>query len=248
LKVYYAHGGGYTELGGMREFLLKINGKVPYERIFPAVASKPKRKVARSAENDEKAEIKVKPDDSGITGKGSKGLFKRILKRLKNKKLDREEVRVLVVIDDTDCRLSDKDARQRFLQSVKDFEQRAKEIYEDLEIIFIWIEPEVEKWFCLDVNNCFPRNKPCGDKDFHRKLSELLENYGYEYDSNKDSCKEKFSRRFKVIVEGCGIYREYSKKTDGPLLLAKVDPHVIEAKDPFATKGIKQLKNLKIRR
>ncbi len=244
MKVYYAHGGGYTELGGMRKFLSKISENVSYERMFPALVSKPKKKVAHFSEVDGRTRVKVKPDDSGVTGKGSKGLFKKILKRLEKKKLDKEEVHVLVIIDDTDCRLSNKVARQRFLQSAEEFKRRAKEVYENLEIIFIWIEPEVEKWFCLDVTNCFPRNKPCGDKDLHRKLSELLENYKYEYDFDKDSCKEKFSKKFKAIVEECGIYKEYSKRTDGSLLLAKVDPYVIETKDLFAREGIRQLKNL----
>ena len=158
MKVHYAHGGGYTELGGMKSFLLKINGEVLYERVFPAVTSKPKKKLNRFDVNS-KVKIKIKPEESGVTGKGRKGLFKELLKRLERKKMDGEEVSVLVVIDDTDCRLSNEVARKRFLNSVEEFKRRATEIYNNLKIIFIWAEPETEKWFCIDRANCFKNRK-----------------------------------------------------------------------------------------
>jgi len=244
LKVYYAHGGGYTELGGMKSFLLKINGEVLYEKVFPAVASKPKKKLYRFDGNS-KVKIKIKPEESGVTGKGRKGLFKELLRRLEKKNLDGEEVSVLVVIDDTDCRLSNEVARKRFLNSVEEFKRRATEIYNNLKIIFIWAEPEIEKWFCVDIANCFPRNRPCGNKDLHRKLADLFEKYTYEYDVSKDSCKEKFSKRFASILEECKVFKRYNKNGDGSLYLAKVDPFVIEKRDEFAAEGIRQLKNLK---
>ena len=239
MKVYYAHGGGYTELGGMKTFLLKINGELSYERVFPAVEKKPKPK-----KKPNKMEIKIKSEDSGVSGTGQ--LFKKLLEKLKKKKLDGEEISILVVIDDTDCRLSDEVAYKQFLQSVEDFKRRATEIYKDLKIIFIWVEPEIEKWFCLDMTNCFPRNKPCGDRDFHRKLFDLLEKYSYEYDFNKDSCSEKFSEKFKEVLNECGLF--YSKRNDGSEYLKKVNPSKIEEEDKFAAKGIRELKNLYSRR
>jgi len=223
-KVHYAHSGGYTELGGMKDFLSKINSGVLYERIFPAV-SKPR---------------KIKHRNSGVTGKS---LFARLLEKLERKKLDGEQVSVLVVVDDTDCRLSDEVARERFLRSVREFERRATEIYSNLRIIFIWAEPEVEKWFCLDKGSCF-RNKPCGDKDLHRKLSELLESFDYDYNPDRDSCTEKFSKKFATVLQECGVLYGYSKRNDGSLYLKKVNPSVIESEDKFAAKGIKELKNL----
>lgn len=234
MKVYYAHGGGYTELGGMKEFLLKINSEISYERIFP-VRVKPRKKISSS--NRTKG-VMLRYNSSGVTGKK---LFKEILRRLHNKKKDNENVSVLVIIDDTDCKLSNKTAREQFYRSIEEFKRRALEIYENLKIIFIWAEPEIERWFCLDLNNCF-HNKPCGIKDLHRKLSELLRDYSFEYDFEKGSCKEKFSKKFEYILNECGL--NYSKKNDGSLLLRRVNPYTIEAKDKFASLGIKQIRNL----
>jgi hypothetical protein len=238
LKVHYAHGGGYTELGGMKSFLEKVNSKVKFERLFPA--KKPKKKPS-FLRIDRK---KRRERESGVTGRK---LFKELLHRLEKKKLDNEKVNVLVVIDDTDCKLSNETAREKFRSSVEDFKNKAKRIFEGLEVIFIWAEPEIEKWFCIDVANCFPNNKPCGDKDLHRKLVELAENYSYEYDAVKDSCKEKFSEKFANILEECKVLKggKYSKREDGSLFLKKVNPFTLERKDKFSAEGIRKLKTLK---
>jgi len=240
LKIYYAHGGGYTELGGMKEFLLKINSKFEYERIFPAIASKPKPK----RKNLNKKHPTIKSEDMGVSGKGKQGLFNKILKRLSAKKRDGEDVHILVIIDDTDCKLSNSKIQRQFLNSVKEFEKQAKALYKDIRIIFIWVEPEIEKWFCLDKSNCFP-NKPCSSsKDLYRILDEFLQSYSYEYDYSKDACKEKFSEKFAQILEECEVLKHYSKKVDGALYLKKVNPFVIEQRDKFSAPGIRKLKTL----
>ncbi len=52
LIVYYAHGGGYTELGGTYEFLKKIREDLEYKRIFPAIKKPPK-----------KGKVRINPED-----------------------------------------------------------------------------------------------------------------------------------------------------------------------------------------
>jgi hypothetical protein len=66
------------------------------------------------------------------------------------------------------------------------------------------------------------------------------------YDEEKESCSEKFSEKFKRILNECGL--PYSKRNDGPEYLKKVNPSKIEKEDKFAAKGIKELKNLLGRR
>lgn len=246
MKVYYAHGGGYTELGGMKHFLSKINSNLRFERIFPAIAKKPKpnRKFTQT-KNTSKA--KINPSDAGVSGTD---LFKKILDRLKKKSQDGETISILIIIDDTDCKLSNETAKSHFLKAVENFKRHVTEIFSDISIIFLWIEPEIEKWFCIDINNCFPntkgnshyKNKSCGKEDLHRKLIKLLESYDFNYDFEKKSCKEKFSEKFKAILEECGI--SYSKRNDGFLLLSKVDPAIIEEKDKFAAPGIREIRNI----
>ncbi len=63
--IYYAHTGGYTELGGIEEFLKKINN-LKYQRLVPAVKKLPKK-------------TKIKNIDNGLTGKL---LFNRIKERV----------------------------------------------------------------------------------------------------------------------------------------------------------------------
>jgi len=231
LKVHYAHGGGYTELGGVERFLRKINSEVEYERLFPA--KRPMKKPVYMNKDREERRNK----ESGVTGKS---LFRELLRRLEKKKLDNEEVGVLVIVDDTDCRLSDEVARKEFYASVDNFENKARKIFKNLKIIFIWAEPEIERWFCIDRANCF-KDRRCKDKNLFRRIEELLE-VPFVYSEEKGSCIEKFSDKFKEILEECGIY--YSKKNDGPELLKRVDPTKLEREDKFSAEGIKELKNL----
>ena len=235
MKVHYAHGGGYTELGGMRTFLTKIRGDIDYEKIFP---SKRPRKKPNYLNKDRE---KRKKKESGVSGKD---LFKEILRRLEKKRMDREKVDVLVIIDDTDCKLSDKIAREKFFASLEGFKKKAKEVFEDMKIIFIWAEPEIERWFCIDRSSCFD-DKRCDGKSLFIKIGELLRE-PLIYDEEKESCSEKFSEKFKRILNECGL--SYSKRNDGSEYLKKVNPSKIEEEDKFAAKGIRELKNLSIRR
>jgi len=82
--IYYAHTGGYTELGGIEEFLKKINN-LKYQRLVPAVKKLPKK-------------TKIKDIDNGLTGKL---LFNRIKERVKFK-----DVKILIIIDDGDCKIT----------------------------------------------------------------------------------------------------------------------------------------------
>ena len=229
--VHYAHGGGYTELGGMKEFLTKIRKDVKYERIFPA------KFPFKKPINPQRAQRRAR--ESGVSGK--RNLFKRLLERLEAKRTDGEKVDILIVIDDTDCRLSDKEERKNFLTSVNGFITKAKSIFKEIKIIFIWAEPEIERWFCLDKASCF-RDKPCNGTSLFRELDKLL-SIPLVWDKEKKSCKEKFSEKFKEVLTECEI--SYSKRADGAEYLRKIDPFKIEKRDKFASQGIRKLKMLK---
>ena len=49
--VYYAHGGGYTEIGGIQDFLRKIRNDIEFKRIFPAVNKPPKKSKIKHQES-----------------------------------------------------------------------------------------------------------------------------------------------------------------------------------------------------
>jgi len=211
--IYYAHTGGYTELGGIEEFLKKINN-LKYQRLVPAVKKLPK-----------KTKIKeIKDIDNGLTGKL---LFKRIKERVKF-----NDVKILIIIDDGDCKIKNKILN-------KSIEDLKKEL-QDIKLIFLYAEPEIEKWFCLD--KCCIKNISCKDRDVHSRLNELLENINYEYDKSKKSCKEKFSDKFKITLEECGVY--YSKNSDGSEYLKKINPKIIYENDEFARFAIGEIEKL----
>ncbi len=212
--IYYAHTGGYTELGGIKRFLQKINNNLEYQRLVPAVAKLPKKH-------------KIKDIDSGITGKS---LFDRIKERAKLT----SNIKVLIIIDDGDCKVKNGILND----SIEDLKKELK----DIKLIFLFAEPEIEKWFCLD-KSCI-KNIPCNGKNIHSLLELLIENIDYEYDKNKKSCKVKFSDKFKQILSNCGVY--YSKNSNGSEYLKQINPKIIYKKDEFVRDAIKKIENIKI--
>ncbi|MDQ7032900.1 MAG: hypothetical protein Q9M37_09350 [Desulfonauticus sp.] len=209
--IYYAHTGGYTELGGIKEFLLKIRF-LNYKRLVPAIHKLPKK-------------TKIKNVDTGLTGKL---LFERIKERAKYNK----DIKILIIVDDGDCKIKN--------NIINDSIERLKQELSNIKLIFLFAEPEIEKWFCLD-KSCIP-NKPCKSKGIHSLLTTLIENIDYQYDENKKSCKEKFSEKFKATLEQCGIY--YSKSSNGSEYLKKIDQDVIQRKDEFSRTAILEIKSI----
>jgi len=205
--IFYAHTGGYTELGGIKEFLIKINN-LDYKLLVPARKKNPRPK--------------IKNIDNGLTGKA---LFDRIKERVKFQK----DIKILIIIDDGDCKVKNGIINE----SIKDLEEELGGI----KLIFLFAEPEIEKWFCLD-KSCIT-NIPCNNKNIHSFLNNLMENISYEYDENKKSCKEKFSDKFKQVLEECGI--NYYKNSDGSEYLKKIDPKIIYEKDKFARFAIGEI-------
>ncbi|NPA11519.1 MAG: hypothetical protein GXO62_04680 [Epsilonproteobacteria bacterium] len=184
------------------ESFLKKINNAEYVRIFPT-RLKPVKKKKLSG---------LKKNENGITGKE---LIKRIKERVK---LWDEEIKYLIIMDDGDCRLKN----LKFDFSVLD----------DLNIqkFFLIAEPEIEKWFCIDkswIQDC-----ECNGKSLYQRLNELIENFNYEYDEEKKSCKIKFSNEFKDVLNLCGF--SYSKNADGGKYLAVIDPFIIAKKDEFA--------------
>ena len=220
--IHYAHGGGYTELGGTYEFLKKIREDLEYKRIFPAIKKPPK-----------KGKVRICPEDEGITGKK---LFNRLKERID---VWEEEIKVIVIIDDGDCRFYNQEPR--FINSLENFIKYLNE--KNIKGIFLFIEPEIEKIFCVDKS--WHKNIPCEkNTDLHRKLDLLLQNINFELNEEKNSCKEKFSDKFKETLKLCGI--NYSKKNDGAEYLKKVSPEKVAENEEFVKQFINEIKNLGI--
>ena len=209
--IYYAHTGGYTELGGIKEFLTKINN-IDYKLLVPARKKLPKPK--------------IKNVDSGLTGKA-------FFDRIKERASFHRDIEVLIIIDDGDCKVSNGIINE----SINNLKKELKQI----KLIFLFAEPEIEKWFCLD-KSCIS-NRSCNNKSLHSILNELIQNINYEYDKNKKSCKEKFSNKFKKILEECGL--NYYKNSNGSEYLKKIDPNIIYKKDKLARNAISAIRNLK---
>ncbi len=211
--IYYAHTGGYTELGGIKIFLQKINN-LDYQLLVPARKKLPKK-------------TKIKAIDSGLTGKI---LFDRIKQRARLNK----DIEVLIVIDDGDCRVKN-NILDESINSLK------KEL-DKIKIIFLFAEPEIEKWFCLD-KSCI-KNVSCkeNNKSLHTLLDELVQNIDFSYDKGKGSCKIKFSDKFKNILNECNMY--YSKNSNGSDYLRKINPKIISTKDEYARLAIEDIRKL----
>ncbi|RUM58948.1 MAG: hypothetical protein DSY60_00720 [Persephonella sp.] len=222
MKVYYAHGGGYTEIYGLKNFLKKIRNDLEYGRIFPARFKLPK--------------INKNKNEEGDTGKK---IFKKLKERLK---YSEHENSILLVIDDGDCLFYNKE--RSFMQSLEDFKKFLKE--KNIKGIFLYIEPEIEKFLCIDKS--WIKNNKCEikEKDIYSLLEELLENYNYELNKDKNGCKVKFSDKLEEILKICGIIKRFSKKTDGSEYLKKIDPYKIAKEDKDLRNFINEVNSIKI--
>ncbi len=217
--IHYAHGGGYTELGGTHEFLKKIRGDLEFKRIFPAIKKPPK-----------KEKVRINPEDEGVTGKN---LFRRLKERID---VWREEIKVIVIIDDGDCKFYNQE--KNFIVSLEEFKKYIDE--KNIKGIFLFFEPEIEKIFCIDKS--WHKNIPCENIDLHRKLDELLCNINYNLNEEKTSCKEKFSDKFKATLKLCGI--NYSKKNNGAEYLKRISPEKVSEKDKLVGSFVLEMKQL----
>jgi len=144
-----------------------------------------------------------------------------------------KDIKILIIIDDGDCKIKNGILNN----SIKDLEKELSNI----NLIFLFAEPEIEKWFCLDKS--WIQNSPCNGQNIHSLLNILVENYDYRYDKNKKSCKTKFSDKFKHLLDSCGIF--YSKDSSGSEYLQQIDPQVIYKKDEFVKEAIDKIKSLK---
>ena len=228
--IYYAHTGGYTELGGIKDFLKKINGNLSYQRLFPARKKPPKLYKSKKSPGE------IKREHQGITGKKLLGEIKKCIVKYRNEK----DVKVLIIVDDGDCKI----VNGKITKAIENF----KKEFSSIKIIFLYIEPEIEKWFCIDKT--WIQNKPCKSENninsnLHSQLNSLLKNLNYEFNEESGSCNEKFSETFKKTLNQCGI--SYSKKHDGSEYLRKIDPIKIEKNEniSFTKEAIRVIKNLR---
>ncbi len=227
MVVLCGYTGGYTELGGSEKFLRQIRDDLTYSRITPAISGRgPKFKRVANAE--------ISGADSGITG--SK-LLKKVFQRFQQHE-HKLTAKALLVMDDTDCRL--KDPQKNYRVAEADFISKIKRINPDIEIIFFYADPEIEMWFYYDATNLFNNSVP-----LIRDLNQLFTTYStrdWQYDSDKDACKAKYSEKFAEALQNQGI--QYSKKREGSEYLGKSKPFSIGKRDSRISTAVQLLQNL----
>lgn len=244
IKIGYFCTAGYTETGGIQDFLGKLRPDVVWERCFPA-AHKPNPKLGRLAREP-------RPEDSGVTGRT---LVERMLERLE--RYHRREanptekpIDLVVLIDDADCRFKeDPQAFQAWTDDLRDKVRRATERPE-LDIVVLLASPEVESWLLSDWEESFGREY-VGFADRLREHLEkptllgpapwsTIEDYGGRYVGG--SCERKLSEDLQSALEQLLRDTEdtigpeetlstedyyYSKKLHGVRMLRRIRPEAL---------------------
>lgn len=222
--VLYALTGGYTELHGALSFLRKIRDDLQYKRLLPAI-SKPGPKRDKAT---------LKPKDQGLTGVR---LLNETERRLRVHE-DRDTAAALLVWDDLDCRPLGEGS---YAVSVRRFTDQVNGAYQNLTMIFLFADPEIESWFCLQCSLAFP-GKVMLCKELKAYRSRYFEDHK-AYDPIKDACIQKFSAGFTTILGNHGL--SYSKRQDGPTYLEQLDPLRLPEQDNGIRQAVLSLQHLK---
>lgn len=137
---------GYTETGGLQEFLRKLRPDVDWVRCFPAV-DKPAPKIGRRAPAPRAGE-------AGTTGKR---LVNAMLERLREHYAgDRCPFDFVLLVDDLDCRLGDEDGA--LAGWTREVSARVRDAAERELILYVLAaSPEIEAWMLADWEEGFGR-------------------------------------------------------------------------------------------
>jgi len=231
MRIGYFCTAGYTEMGGIKQFLAKIRADVEWERCFPAV-EKPAPKLNRPFPEPRR-------EDSGATGQD---LVDRMLERLRKYHSGIQcNLDIVLLIDDADCRF--KDSPGSFSRWVARCRERVREATqkEAVEFVALLASPEIEAWLLTDWEEGFGREyHGLEPLLLHHLEANLLgtrpwaaiEDYGGQ--ATGGSCEEKLSediqKAFSDLIAAAlaGSIDEatcfYSKAVHGPRMLQRIRP------------------------
>ncbi|MEG4500547.1 DUF4276 family protein [Microcoleus sp. F10-C6] len=221
--VWVFSGGGEAEVRGFFPFLEKTFPGCRFERKTP-VRQKPGPKANKAS-------------SYGRTGKS---LIEQIKQELPIAlKAEPNKCDLILVFDDLDCRDS-QIQKSKILTELSKIPECA-----DIEKIVGFAAPEIEAWVIADWDNSIAKHSDFRGR--HERMRWWLskeknvrftipESFS-EYDSDKDSCREKLSE---VLIASTIVEHEsnfdkarFSKGVHTPLLLREIDPNEVQKKCPL---------------
>lgn len=231
IKIGYFCTGGYTETGGIKSFLEKINPNVYWERCFPTVD---KPCLVRGRMNSTPV-----ASYNGITGPALvEMMYNRLSKYYKNSEFDG-----FLMIDDLDCRY-----QSCLTEDINLFvETHSNEVQKILErqvgVYVLFASPELEAWFIADWNNSFAKQYPRSVVyNIQEKLKrDIIKDH---WDNNLElfggafvngGCESKISTEIQNAFTLVGIDEQkrvyaYSKRNEGVDMLKRIEPEQVSSK------------------
>jgi hypothetical protein len=218
IRVGYFCTAGHTEVGGIQEFLGRIDAgaDVEWERCFPAV-QKPGPKLHRPAPRHAE----------GMTGARLVG---EMLERLGkyHRAGTRGALDIVVFIDDADCRFEGDPAKLAAWVAERTEAVRAATGKPSTPFVALFASPEIEAWFIADWDQGFGHeyaHLSGGEKHLRAHVDELLngtavEMYGGGFVNG--ACADKLSEKLQDLINRLG--ENYSKRTHGQDMLRRIRP------------------------
>lgn len=215
MVVWLFAGGGQSEVRGLDPFLRQHFPTCSFVRQMP-VSRKPGPKPRRV------------PPVQGLTGKS---FVKRMHKQLDAALSRGEFCHLMLFLDDLDCRDAAKQ-RAAIEQVIDGLPQAA-----GLPRLIGFAAPEIEAWLLADWHHAVQPDRklrkaltwlsqPDKKQTFRFEAPETFS----QYEATKDSCQEKLSTLIQDAMLADKIY--YSKATDTPRLLMRIDPEIVSQKCP----------------
>ena len=256
---------GYTELNAMKEFMQKINNNVEYVQLCPIRARRSKAEIKNSHINQIR--------DNGLTGET---LIDFIVEFVEKQRFHEEKYDAILIEDDKDDRflniqsdgtsVPDENAWTDFKARVQN---RLREKYPAIPVIFFYAAPEVEAWFLADFDHSFgsvySQTLSAQQNDFfafqfRRYINDSLltvryrncmEHYGY-FDGIYRKLSEQIQNSLDTIdfledfnAEPAHKPIRYSKKVQGEDMLRKIEPEkIVEQCNYFFKEGFWNLRQI----
>lgn len=240
---------GYTETGGLPEFLRKLRGDVEWERCFPAKV-KPAPKLGRMTS----APV---AQHSGATGER---LVKEMLARLsKYYSGERCLFDFVLLVDDADCRFAGEPEALAAWRTELAAGVRAA-VGRDLPVYVLLASPEIESWLLADWELGFGGHYRSIGVALRRHVRDcLLTNAGLDWETVEDfggqrlggGCEHKLSEALRDAIRAGGRCDQcappqastsadmppttrlrYSKRDDGASMLKRIRPERVRLHCP----------------
>lgn len=218
--VGYFCTGGYTEVGGIKYFLEKINANIQWERCFPT-ALKPSPKFNR------RVNVPCQ-EHSGVSGSN---LITKMIERIGHPYFEYDKrYDCILLIDDLDCRFYKKDDEyiRAWINDIGKQVERALGREVGFETLFA--SPEVEVWFVADWMEGFGREYQKYDYMLRRVMDKIIKDHMGDIEKfgeplENGSCKYKISE---IIQSDFNQYVRYSKNVNGGSMLKRIRPQEVE--------------------